>query len=188
MLVNSRIKCIITHYVNFWSKMANYFPLFEKLLKHHVLSLWNFYRSFWRLIQVKWHHLQVNQEPPCPPRLQEGTWRTGRVLTGFLMLDLDEIFTATSEGWYMSYDTISRFIRNLHVVQHSRKRLGGQIESWQASWCWIWMKFSHQLHRIDTCHMTHSNFRGWYISYDTISRFVRNLHVLKTPGRDLEDW
>ena len=35
------------------------------------------------------------QEPICPPRLQEGTWRTGKVLTGFLMLDSDEIFRAT---------------------------------------------------------------------------------------------
>ena len=35
------------------------------------------------------------QEPPCPPRLQQGIWRTSRVLIGFLMLNLYEIYTAT---------------------------------------------------------------------------------------------
>ena len=35
---------------------------------------------------------QVLQEPPHPPRLRGETWRTGGVLTVFLMLDLDETF------------------------------------------------------------------------------------------------
>ena len=43
-------------------------------------------------------HLQVRQEPPCPPKLQEETWRTGGILTGFLMLNLDENLTEASEG------------------------------------------------------------------------------------------
>ena len=33
------------------------------------------------------------QEPPCPPRLQEVTWRIGGFLTQFLTMDLDETFT-----------------------------------------------------------------------------------------------
>ena len=47
----------------------------------------------------------------------------------------------------MSYDTISKFVRNLLVLQDSWKRLGGEVESWQGSWCWIWINF-------------HSNFIG----------------------------
>jgi len=103
---------------------------------------WNFQSNFIGLIHVIWHHLQVRQEHPCPPRLKEGTWRTSKVMTGFLMLESEEIFTATKHVWYMSYDTISRFVRNLHVLQDSRKGLGGWIESLLGSWCWILMKFS----------------------------------------------
>ena len=98
-----------------------------------VGSRWNFHISFWMMIPIIWHQLQVHQEPPCPPRLQEETWRTGGVLTGFLMLDLDETFTEASEGWPLSSDTNSRFIRNLHVFQHSMKLLGGQGEFWWVS-------------------------------------------------------
>ena len=57
-----------------------------------VGSWWNLHRSFWSMIPIIWHHLQVYQEPPHPPRLQGETWRTGGVLTGFLMLDIDETF------------------------------------------------------------------------------------------------
>ena len=32
-----------------------------------------------------------------PPRLQEETWRTGRVLTWFLMSDLNETFIEASD-------------------------------------------------------------------------------------------
>ena len=32
-----------------------------------------------------------------PPRLQGETWRTGGVLTGFVMFDLDETYTEASE-------------------------------------------------------------------------------------------
>ena len=35
--------------------------------------------------------LTPSPEPQEPPRLQEGAWRTFRVLIGFLILDLDEI-------------------------------------------------------------------------------------------------
>ena len=67
-----------------------------------VGSWWNFHRSFWSMIPIIWHHLQVHQESPHPLRLQEETWRTGGVLTGFLMLDLDETFTKASEVWSLS--------------------------------------------------------------------------------------
>ena len=110
-----------------------------------VGSWWNFHGSFWRMIPITWHHLQVHQEPPCPPRLQEETWRTGGVLTGFLLSNLHETFREASLGCSLSSETITRYIRNLHVLQDSRKRLGGQVEFWQAFWCPIFMKLSGKL-------------------------------------------
>ena len=100
-----------------------------------VRSWWNFHRSFWSIIPIIWHHLQVHQESPHPPRLQEETWRTSGVLAGFLILILDENLTEASEGWSLSSDTNTRFIKNLNVLQDSRKRLGGQMVSWQCFWC-----------------------------------------------------
>ena len=38
------------------------------------------------------YHIQHHQEPPCPPRLQDETWRTGLFLMGFLCSDFDKIF------------------------------------------------------------------------------------------------
>ena len=132
-------------------------------------------RKVIRMLPLVLHHLRVHQEPPCPPRLHKEAWRTCRVLIGFFMLDFDEIFRASSEGWHMSYDTFSRLSGNLHVLQDSMKELWGQVESWQGSWCWILMKFSQQLNMIDTCHMTLSpGLSRVYISS-------------KTPGRDMED-
>ena len=43
----------------------------------------NLQETFLGIVQPSWHHLQVCQEHPCPPRLQEDTWRTGGVLTPF---------------------------------------------------------------------------------------------------------
>ena len=54
-----------------------------------------------------WHQLQVHQEPLCSPWLQEETWRTGGVLTGSLILDVDKTSTEASEVWYISSDTTS---------------------------------------------------------------------------------
>ena len=124
------------------SQMVNHEDRWSLDRVSDVRSWWNFHRSFWSMIPIIWHHLQVHQEPPHPPRLQEETWRTGGVLTGFLMLDLDETFTEASEWWSLSYDTTSMFIRNLHILQDSRERLGGQVESWQGLWCWILMKLT----------------------------------------------
>ena len=55
--------------------------MFQKFLKDAPLHL---------------HQLQVHQEQLYPPRQQEE--RTGGVLTWFLMSDLDETFTETSDG------------------------------------------------------------------------------------------
>ena len=45
------------------------------------------------------HQLQLHQDPPCLPRLQEETLMIGAVLTSFLMLDLDETFSKASDGY-----------------------------------------------------------------------------------------
>ena len=72
-------------------------------------SWWNFRRSFRWIVQLLRHHLKVHQEPPWLP----------------LTFDLDETFTEGSDGLSLCYDTISRLIRNLPVLQDSRKWLGG---------------------------------------------------------------
>ena len=61
-----------------------------------VWSSWNFQGSFIGVALAPWHHFQLCQEPPCPPRLQEETWRTWGVLTGFKMFDLHETFREAS--------------------------------------------------------------------------------------------
>ena len=82
----------------------------------------------------------------------------------------------------MSYDTISRFIRNLHVLQDSRKRLGGQVESWQGLWCWILIKLSQKLLTDDPYHLTPTpGSSGITPGSSGTSIFS------KTPGRNLED-
>ena len=140
-----------------------------------IQSRWKFNRSFQRMLPPIWHHLQVYQESPCPPRLQEETKRTGGVLTGFLMVNLDENFTESSKDCSLLSDTISRFIRNLHVLQDSRKRLRGQVESWQGSWSWILMQLSQKLPMDAPSYMTPSPCS----SGSSMSS--------KTPGRDLVD-
>ena len=140
-----------------------------------VGSWWNFQISFCRMITIIWHHLQVHQEPPCPPRLQLEIWGTVGVLTGFLMLDLDKTFTEASERWSLISDTNSMSIRNLHDLHDSKKRLGRQEESWQCSWCWILMKISYKLYNNSLIHLTSSlGPSGTSMSS-------------KTPGRDLEN-
>ena len=100
------------------------------------VSWWNFQWSFPGIFLVPWHHLQLHQEHPFPPRLQEVTWRIGGFLTNFQMLDLDETFGKTSLGYIEYLDTISNSTKNIPVLPDSRKRLGGQVESWQACWCY----------------------------------------------------
>ena len=60
-----------------------------------------------------------------PGRELEDRWS----LEGFLMVNLDENFTEASNDCSLLSDTITRFIRNIHVLQDSRKRLKGQVEA-----------------------------------------------------------
>ena len=58
---------------------------------------WNFQHRFWIHLQTGWHQFQDSQEPTCPPRLQHDTWRTGKVLTGLFMSELNETFSIGSK-------------------------------------------------------------------------------------------
>ena len=99
------------------------------------------------------------------PKLQEETWRTGGVLTWFLMSDLDETFTDTLDRCSLPSDTISRSIRNVYVHLDSMKRLGGQVE-------WTWFLMSD----LDETFTNTSEVCS--LPSDTISRSIRNVHVL----------
>ena len=72
------------------------------------------------------------------------------------MSDVAENFTDTSDGCSLPSDTISRSIRNVHVLLDSRKRLEGQVESWNGSWCLILMKLSQTLMMDVPSHLTPS--------------------------------
>ena len=99
----------------------------------------------------------------------------GVVLTSFLMLDLDEIFSRASLVYFEYPDTISTSIKNIPVIQDSRKRLGGNVESWQGFWCWILMKLPGKL--------------PWNI-FSTLTPSTAHSKTslpCKTPGRDLKD-
>ena len=120
-----------------------------------VRSWWNFHRHFWWMFPPIWHHLHVHQEFPCPPRLQEETFRTG-VLTWFLISDLDETFTDTYDGCSLPFDTFSRSVRNVNFILDSRKGLGGQVESWHASCCQILIKLLQALWMAVPSHLTPS--------------------------------
>ena len=115
------------------------------------------------------------QEHPSPARLQEETWRIGRVLTSFLMMDLDETFCKASLGYFEYSDPISISIKNIPVLQDSRKRLGGYMESWQACWCLILMKLSVKLPRYILSPLN-----------PPLSPSRTSLSS-KAPGRDLDD-
>ena len=113
-----------------------------------------------------------HQECSSLPWLQEKTWRICGVLAWFLISDFDETFTEASDGGSFQYeekwsldiqmsdlyetftkaidgcslqsDTNSRLIRSVHVLLDSRKRLGGQEESWHGSF----LKLSQKLPRM----------------------------------------
>ena len=91
------------------------------------------------------------------------------------MLDLDETFYKAFQGYFEDHDTISSSIKNVPLLQNSRKRLGGYTESWRASWCWILMKVSAKL--------------PWDI-LNTLTpspASPRTSLSSKTPWKDLED-
>ena len=52
--------------------------------------------------------------------------RTGGVLIGFLMFNLDKNFTEASNECFLLFDIISKLIRNHKVLPNSSKRLKGQ--------------------------------------------------------------
>ena len=81
----------------------------------------NLQETFLGMVQPFWHHLQMSQEHPCPPRLQEESWRTGGVLTGFLSTNQLQTCRKHSWEWFNPFDTISKCLRNRHVLQDFRK-------------------------------------------------------------------
>ena len=121
------------------------------------------------------HQLQLHQEPPWPPRIQEETWRIGGVLKSFLLFVLDENFSKASDEYFEDPDTIPRSIKNIHVLQDSRKRLRGYMKSWLFSIYQISMKLSVKLPRDNLCTLTQS---------PTTSRTSLSS---KTPGGNLEN-
>ena len=101
----------------------------------HAQSSWKLHTMFLAIFQVIWHHLQVCQEHPCPPRLLLESWRTGRVLTDFYMSNHLEIYTHCFYPSFKSFFIISKCVRNIHVLQDSCWSLGEQLESWLTSTC-----------------------------------------------------
>ena len=85
--------------------------------------------TFLGMYQPFQHHLKVSQEHPCPPRLQEETWRTEGVLTGFLSTNHLQTCSKHSLGCFNPYSSISKCLRNILVLQDSRRRLRGQEDS-----------------------------------------------------------
>ena len=76
------------------------------------------------------HHLQLHQEHPFPPRLQEVTWWIRGVVTSFQMLNLDETFSKAFLGYFDYFDTVSTSIRIIPVLQDpTRRGLEGLVES-----------------------------------------------------------
>ena len=157
------------------AKSTRFYPPFRKLLLTPYFSNIFGLKLIWLLILTFTYHIQHHQEPPCPPRLQEETWRTGWALMRFLLTDIDEIFRKASLLYCLTSDTIKKVVRNLHVLQDSRKRFKGHGESWQGSRCLIVMKLSGKLPR--GCPNPLTPFP--MLSGTSMSS--------KTPGRDLKD-
>merc|ERR1711973_452240 len=89
----------------------------------------NLQGTFLGIFQPFQHHLQVSQEHPCPPRLQEETWRTGGVLTGFFSTNHCQTCRKYSLVYFNPSNTISKCLLSILGLQDSRRRLGGQEES-----------------------------------------------------------
>ena len=56
----------------------------------------------------------------------------GVVLTSFLMFDHDETPCKASLGYFEYPDTVSGSTKNIPILQDSRKKLGGHVESLQV--------------------------------------------------------
>ena len=74
---------------------------------------------FLAIFQVIWHHLQMCQEYTCPPWLLLESWWTYQVLTNLYMSDHREIYTQCCWPSFKSFDTMSKCIMNIHVLQDS---------------------------------------------------------------------
>ena len=74
---------------------------------------------FLAILQVIWHHLQMCQEYTCPPWLLLESWWTYQVLTNLYMSDHREIYTQCCWPSFKSFDTMSKCIMNIHVLQDS---------------------------------------------------------------------
>ena len=57
------------------------------------------------------------QEPSCPPRLQDDTKRTGGILTGLALFELNEIFSVSLKYIYEVNNILSKHVRNHPVLQ-----------------------------------------------------------------------
>ena len=115
--------------------------------------------------------------PPGSSATSMSSNTPGRDLVDMVSLDRfpDDGSWWNFKGSFSRMFSISRFIRNPHVLQDSRKRLGGQGESWQGSWWFILMKLSGKLSKNVSYQLTPPSGSSW----TTMS--------FKTPGRDLVD-
>ena len=154
-----------------------------------VGSWWNFQISFCRMITIIWHHPQVYQEPPFPPRLQEETWRTDGVLTRFLILDLDETFTEASEWWSLSYDTSSKTPGRDLEDWWSLDRVS-DVGSWRNFLRSFWMMIPIIWHHLHVHQEPPHPPRLGVLTNDTISRIIRNLDIRWSLARvsDVRSW
>ena len=92
----------------------------------HVQSSWNLHTLFLSIFQVIFHHLQVCQEHPCPPRLLLESWRTVRVLTNFYMPNhlqresSHSSFSVSFQESVFNFNQLCIFstkcVRNMHVL------------------------------------------------------------------------
>ena len=127
----------------------------------HAQSSWKLHTMLLAIFQVIWHHLQVCQEHPSPPRLLVESWRTSRVLTNFYMSNHLEIFTQCFWPSFKLFDTISKCVRNIHVLHDSCWSLGGHTKSWLTCTCQIIVKFTHNVAGHPSSHLTQCQSASW---------------------------
>ena len=78
-----------------------------------------------------WHHIQVH----CPLRIQEETWRTGKVLTWMLLSDLDKTSYKQDKT---SSQIISPIVKsNFYITKQGlRDRIWYQENGVPKNWIW----------------------------------------------------
>merc|ERR1712240_858929 len=80
--------------------------------------------TFLGMYQPFQHHLKVSQEHPCPPRLQEETWRTEGVLTGFFSTNHCQTCRKYSLVYFNPSNTISKCLRSIQGSRAARFLIG----------------------------------------------------------------